>query len=58
MKSLLKPLFVRWLRDRALYIPRHRLEEIARRVKVDVELVESLFFEFRDHVLRQVDGRL
>lgn len=56
--SLLKPLFVRWLRDRALVVPASKREEIAKRLKLDVAVVDSVLFELRDYILKRIDERL
>lgn len=58
LESLLRPLFMKWLRDRALVVPAAKRAEIAKRLKLDQEVVDSVLFELRDYILRQVDGKL
>lgn len=58
LESLLRQLFVKWLRDRALVVPASKRAEIAKRLKLDQEVVDSVLFELRDYILRQVDGKL
>ena len=54
LKSIFKPLFIKWLRDRALVIPQEKRLEIAKRLNVKQELVDSVLFELRDCILQSV----
>ena len=54
LESIFKRLFIKWLRERALVIPQSKREEIARRLKVDQQVVDSVLFELRDAILNQI----
>lgn len=54
LESLLRQLFIRWLKERALVIPQSERAEIARRLKLDQEVVDSVLFELRDYILQSV----
>jgi len=59
LDSILKPLFIRWLRERALVVPYAKRVEIAKRLKLDQEVVDSVLFELRDYILQRiVESRL
>ncbi|GIV21951.1 MAG: hypothetical protein KatS3mg023_3702 [Armatimonadota bacterium] len=55
LDRLLKGMFIKWLRERALVIPYAKRVEIAKRLKVDQEIVDSVLFELRDHILRELE---
>lgn len=55
LESLLKRLFIKWLRERALVIPYAKRVEIAKRLNLDQEVVDSVMFELRDYILRELD---
>jgi hypothetical protein len=54
LESVLRPLFIKWLRDRALVVPYAKRVEIAKRLKLDQEVVDSVLFELRDYILQQI----
>ena len=54
LDRVLKSLFIKWLRDRALLVPYAKRVEIAKRLKLDQEVVDSVLFELRDYILQQV----
>lgn len=57
IEALLRSLFVKWLRERALVVPAAKREEIAKRLKLDQAVVDSVLFELRDVIIRQIEGK-
>ncbi len=55
LQSLLKPLFIKWLRERALYVPESRREEIAKRLRIKRETVDAVLEDAVEFILKQVE---
>lgn len=56
MLRLLRPLFIKWLRERALVIPEAKRDEIAQRLNLSRSTVDRVLFALRDAILENVFG--
>lgn len=54
LESLLRSLFIKWLRERALVVPSSKREEIAKRLRVDQEVVDAILNELKEAILQAI----
>jgi len=52
---MLKRLFIKWLRERALRLPSDKVDELAKRLKVSREVIVAVNDALIDWVVKQVD---